>query len=192
MEDLLICDLDGVIADSSERDDAAYLNFFMTIREYKSYPAASRPTIKQITQEATDLYWRSFFDPVGVPYDTPIEGAREALSALTFVGWNTTLLSARPEKLREATVAWLIDHKFNAIHPTYMPDRLRLKPPDKSFEKTIDWKVSEIKEQVQLYQPARLLVIDDRQDILDAVSNLKLPCKVYTALSLERAKNRFA
>lgn len=54
--------------------------------------------------------WKIFLDPALLALDSPIDGAAQALSRLMHhLGYQIVLLTGRPEQLRQATRACLID-----------------------------------------------------------------------------------
>lgn len=193
--DLLICDIDSVIADPTERIDTALHNFLAPFQNWRMDPATVRPSLAEMVSRATDTHWGSMFDPANVSCDTPMPGAMEALEALSYAGWVSFYLSSRPESLREVTAKWLADHEIAIAYPRGVADPLILKPTSQQFVKTITWKLGEVEKLARLYQPKRLLFIDDNKEIALAIGELalqKLPCKIHVALSLAEARDLYA
>lgn len=81
---LCIIDLDGVIADSTERFKRAKRN-----------------------DGSTD--WAIAFTPELVMFDTLIDGTKQALNGFADAGDLVILLTSRPESMRDATEAWLAE-----------------------------------------------------------------------------------
>jgi hypothetical protein len=192
--DLLICDIDSVIADPTERIDTALHNFLAPFQNWKMDSATVRPSLAEMVSRATDTHWRSMFDPANVSYDTPIPGVADALAELSYAGWVTFYLSSRPESLRQATAAWLADHEIAVAYPRGIADPLMLKPKSQfdAYVKTITWKLDRVEMLARLYRPNRLLVVEDNEEIAKAIQQLKLDCTIYTALSLAEARDLYA
>lgn len=84
---LCICDLDGVIVDTTKR--------FAVARKSDN-----------------SIEWKIAFDPDLVQLDRPITGAREALQHLAKLDYTIVLLSSRPERMMQATQKWLKQYDF--------------------------------------------------------------------------------
>jgi hypothetical protein len=166
---LLICDLDGVIANNEAR--------FAKAEEAKQqWIAAHRvPGTGAILKEygapgANDIYWQTVFNPELVVLDTLIEGVPEALDKL-YGEYGVIFLTSRPESMRGATEAWLEEHDISVEHPQF-GDSLVMKQPAFQFVKTITWKSGMVQMLHKLFDADELCFIDDepnnRQAVLDA------------------------
>lgn len=86
-ESIAIIDLDGVVANNTERFARASTN--------------------------GRIDWKVAFDPALVPLDTLIEGADLAVKRLEQQHYTIVFLTSRPEKMREATETWLAQHDLD-------------------------------------------------------------------------------
>ena len=168
MKLLAISDIDGVIVDSSERFSFA------------QYLAKDEPDEKK----RTNLFWKAFFYEEYLPLDTPIPGASEHLSRLIREGWSITLLTSRPEHLREATKTWLSTH----LSCYEIQWGITMKPPSEQFKKTATWKAEQVHLLARLHGVEHLLVVDDEpknaQAILDASLDVPYQVRVVSSLAL--------
>lgn len=95
---IILCDIDGVVADSSKRFAKAY--------EGMSNLRPGQPD------------WNIAFDSKLIPLDTPIDGALEALQELNKLGW-LEFITSRPSTLEAATKVW-----FTWNLPGFEPNRV--------------------------------------------------------------------
>jgi phosphoglycolate phosphatase-like HAD superfamily hydrolase len=81
---LCICDLDGVVADSTARFERA----------------------------TTDgkINWKVAFNPELIPLDGLIDGVPASIERLSNAGYSIIFLTSRPEPMESATLAWLNAH----------------------------------------------------------------------------------
>jgi len=94
---LAIIDLDGVVADSTER-------------------------FKRATRPDGSIDWPTAFNPDLVALDVPIDGAEVAMKRLEQRGYTIVFLTSRPESMRDATQAWLDVHGLD-YHDLVMKPR---------------------------------------------------------------------
>ncbi len=174
---LAIIDIDNVIANPAAR-------FARAEEEKQEY--LNDPDSFSDPRTATDVYWRTAFDPELVALDTLIEGANEALNRLYGDGYDIYLLSSRPEAMREATLAWL---DAQHIRRYWYDDRLVLKPAAAQYTKTVVWKASVIHMLAAMQEAEEVLVIDDEQAIIDEVmrfaDSVPYSIKCYRSLRME-------
>ncbi len=161
---LLVCDLDGVIADNTARFQKAAEAKQEYIETHEIYDLSiSRQ------HEATSLYWQTAFTPELVSLDTLIPGVLDALDDLaTLHDYRIIYLTSRPESMREATIHWL---SRNGIQVGLGDngkqvigfDLLITKPPAFQYTKTTVWKAGMIQTLASLYNATDVLIVDDEQ-----------------------------
>lgn len=151
-----ICDIDGVIADSSSR--------FAKAEEAKQQHLRENSDDER---GAISIFWKFAFTSELVPLDTLIDGATEAIRRLEGAGYTVIFLTSRPESMLEATLSWL-DHVANVYYvpPGYFAERLIMKSLSKQFTKTTVWKAEKIMELVACFRPEIVLVVDDEENNL--------------------------
>ncbi len=170
---LLVCDLDGVVADNTKRMEVAE-----TKREfYRQHlgdclpDALANPVNHASVQKGFDdllenLFWQTAFTPRLVNLDTLIECADEALYRLEEeAGYHIVFLTSRIESMRRATLAWLTEHLREAVQ-SY---DLVMKDTAFQYTKTPVWKAGTIQTLASLYGADDLLVVDDSPDVQKAV-----------------------
>jgi hypothetical protein len=152
---LAVIDLDGVVADATAR--------FAKAEEVKQQYLASfiNANGEAIRGEATNLYWRTVFNPENVSLDTLIKDAKENLETLRYKhGYELMFLTSRPDTIYAATLTWLFEYNivflFNGKQIA-----LVMKPPAAQYVKTITWKALTIQMLVALYGADEALIIDD-------------------------------
>jgi phosphoglycolate phosphatase-like HAD superfamily hydrolase len=94
---LAVVDLDGVVADSTER-------------------------FQRATCENGSIDWQVAFDPALVSLDTLIPGTLEAIDFLESKGYEVVFLTSRPESMREATEEWLGLHDHDGYEVMMKPE----------------------------------------------------------------------
>jgi len=137
MTKLAIIDIDGVIFDVSARRQRA-------------------------TKPDGTLDWKIFLDPSLIMLDIPVDGVTQAISHLMQLGYQLVLLTGRPEKLRQATIAGLIDAD---IQWHYL-----LMRKDGDYRPSPILKTEEVLKYLDA-QPAvdEVLVVDDQSENLAAI-----------------------
>lgn len=153
-----VIDLDGVIADSTERFKLAE----GAKQEYLKSNEALRDGFSK-DKKAIDLYWRTAFTPELVALDTQIEGAIDALATLAFNGYGVIILTSRPESMREATRRWLFEQGYPVGAPLVM------KAPAFQYTKTTVWKAGMVESLARLYSASTILFVDDEEVNCEAV-----------------------
>ena len=157
MTKLCICDIDGVISNSDARFAKAEeaRQAFM-----KDLDARLETILHGATSEkrATDLYWRTAFDPELVALDIAIPGAIDALAALAFSGWQVVILTSRPESMRVATRQWL----FESGYP--VESLVIMKVPAFQYTKTVVWKAGMVQTLAAMFGAEEVVVVDDEMD----------------------------
>lgn len=189
MTKICICDLDGVICDSTAR--------FAKAEEAKAaYKREAELTGNIIVGEETKIFWRTAFTPSLVELDTLIDGVVLAIEALWSHDYHVSFLTSRPESMREATVQWLEKHGFifaatdlsKYLNDDPMGiDHLIMKPASAQFVKTVVWKSLTVEMLVRLFGVDDLMVIDDEQAIQEAIAALDLPCDRKIGGNLQEA-----
>lgn len=112
---LLVCDIDGTLADNSHRSHF-------------------------VDGEVKD--WDSFLQPHLVRMDKPIPVARQALEHFVGLGNEVTFLTGRSERLRLVTTEWLFEHMgFSVDSQTLLmrPEKNFQKPTE--FKR---WQIQEL------------------------------------------------
>jgi phosphoglycolate phosphatase-like HAD superfamily hydrolase len=132
---LAIVDLDGVVANSDARFAKATVN--------------------------GKINWKIAFDPTLVELDTLIDGVHASLEELEWQGYNVIFLSSRPEPMKDATIEWLDKH---GLFEDGYKRSLELKPLDKQFTKTKEWKAKKVLELAREHEATEILFIDDEPD----------------------------
>jgi ribonucleotide monophosphatase NagD (HAD superfamily) len=150
-----IIDIDGVLADSTAR--------FAKAEEAKQQAL----TMGAGERDATKTYWLTAFDCDLVALDTLIPNADKAIHRLWDMGWLITLLTSRPESLKEATETWLVQYGLEAYY-------LVMKPQSKQFTKTVQWKADEVRQMATSDDWIAVLFIDDEEGNRAAVEALGL------------------
>jgi len=173
---LAIVDLDGVIADNTARFAKAEEEkqaFREEMDIIDSIPGT--PAVRELEKEATNLFWKTAFDPELVVLDTLIEGTKEALETLRFrAEYDLLFLTSRPEAMRAATIQWLFQHNILFFGPIG-PAALIMKPPAFQFTKTTTWKVGMVQTFIELYGARTVLFIDDEETNCEALRLSPLP-----------------
>lgn len=140
-----VFDMDGVIADLDHR-----LHFIHN-------------------QNKSD--WSSFFSFVAMSMDSPITPTIALMQALSMKYW-VFILTARPERTRDATVTWL---ELNNVHH----NGLMMRPDDDHGKhKAWQWKKHEMAHLNDEYDI--LGFFDDSADNVDAVGELGIPSILYS------------
>lgn len=137
----VVFDMDGTLADNSAR-------------EHLARAAAGNFGSKTEKNEA----WEKFH--AGIPDDKPIQAVLETLFALAENGHHIEIWTARPEKYRQATYAWMVNYDF---HYSVMAVRMR---PEGEWCKSSELKVKWFKE-----TPVDL-VFEDHPDTVAALRAL--------------------
>lgn len=106
-------DVDGVIANNTERFDRARKHSFLylcacVIARYIPHDRLR----KRFRRDK--INWRVALDPDLVELDTLIDGAVEAVQALAMLDYIPVYLTGRPENMRDATKIWLATHNIPA------------------------------------------------------------------------------
>ncbi len=134
MTKLCVVDLDGVVANvdarfaEAEEAKAEYLD--STARNDLS--SGFKHDWNVVKREATDLYWRTVFNPDLVSLDTLIDGANEAIVRIE-EDYQVVYLTSRPETMRAATFEWLLNSRLSG-------PKLVMKPSAFQYTKTVIWK----------------------------------------------------
>ncbi len=144
---LCIVDLDGVVANATAR--------FAKAEEAKQEYLADPDSFSD-ERTATDLYWRTVFDPEYVPLDTLIEGVNDALNTLQEAGYQVIFLTSRPQSMAEATLDWFGLNIF--INPGA---DILFKAPAFQYVKTTVWKAGMVQTLFMLYDAGEMIVVDD-------------------------------
>lgn len=199
-----VIDLDRVVANNAKRFAEAE----------KAKKARERELIKMIggkgkQREVTKAYWNTAFDPALVELDELMVGSKEALTDLEEQGYYIVFLTSRPETMKEATIAWLCQHKiftgatlagtgtfWGVASATVRYGRdLIMKPLGKQFVKTAEWKASEIQIMANLDIVESILFVDDEErnrEAVEALKSAKVTCKSNLSQILQQSVTRFA
>lgn len=176
---LALIDIDGPVADSTKRFEIAE-----TKREfYRQHlgdclpDALANPINHAQVQKGFDdllenLYWQTAFNPDLVRFDTPVEGAIEAVATLERRRYRAVFLTSRPESMREVTVTWLYEHSMMVspwLRMSPVQYELIMKSPAFQYVKTTVWKAGMVQTLHRLYGADAVLVIDDSPDVQKAV-----------------------
>lgn len=187
---LVLVDLDGIVADSSERFNRAEARreFYRQHLGDCLSEALARPTNHAFVQKSVDdlletLYWQTAFEPALVAHDTIIDGARDALDALEIEGYTVFFLTSRPEHLRAVTSQWLVAHAVRRL----WRGQLVMKPEAAQFQKTVIWKAITVHTLASFYGVSDLWVIDDEQKNLDEIAKYSGPYTLRYFTSLAEA-----
>lgn len=157
---LAIIDLDGVVADATARFAKAELMKEQWLMErQQGLPYAID---MQTEKDATNLYWRTVFNPEHVPLDTPIPGVSEALLDIQAKGYKVIFLTSRPASMQDATQEWLFRH---TVYDS--DDELVMKAPAFQYVKTTVWKAGMVQTLVELYHASDVLIVEDEQINID-------------------------
>lgn len=139
MVQLAIIDRDGVIADVTRRLRIA--------QKLASYDASANTSIdhsSHLSQEVIDavpIDWDTFFLARLIALDTVIEHAPRLLADLYRQGYLIRYLTSTPDRLRDCTHAWMLDHGI-PLFPRYgLPVPFLHKPASAQYLKTAIWKV---------------------------------------------------
>lgn len=191
---LALIDLDGVVADSSERFASSALA--KRSEEERIYAAwyeqhAGRVIALEegagfeigVKKQLENLFWQTAFKPDLVQLDALIDGTLEALEQIANdAEYDYYFLTSRPESMRNATMLWLFDHlAFDS------EIRLIMKPDSQKYVKTVIWKSGVVELLVRIFGVDDLLFVDDEQGTQDAIAALDLPCDTIIAGSLQEA-----
>lgn len=152
---LVIVDLDGVVVNSDKRFERA--------EQAKQSALARNATDRQAINE----YWKTAFTPELVILDTLIEGADMAIRRLDAMAYTIVFLTSRPEHMEAATQGWLDAHDIGCYE-------LVMKPADKQYVKTVQWKTDEVKRMASLPGITAVIFVDDEQVHRDAIESLGL------------------
>lgn len=172
---LCICDLDGVVADNTERFKRAEEAKQKFLADFQTDHAKRMDFIlsgKRPEKAANDLYWSTAFTPQLVALDTIIPGAKEALETLRFKrGYEIMFLSSRPMGMRLATERWLFENDvlfFFSMGGPLGRTALMMKAPGFQYVKTVTWKAGMIWTLAGLYGTDEIMFIDDESANLEA------------------------
>lgn len=164
---LAIIDFDGVVADATAR--------FAQAEEVKQAWLDKARSILLSTnavdeREATNLYWRTVFDPANVSMDTEIDGASEAIYQLVEEhDYTIVFLTSRPETMRQATISWLSDLTGEDNDPVYGLERVFMKAAAFQYVKTVVWKAGMVQTLATFFGASQVLVVDDEQANLNEI-----------------------
>ncbi len=179
---LAIIDLDGVVANVDARFAEAEKakQTFLQDKEARIEALFSGPGIDK---EATNLYWRTVFNPDLVPLDTVIDGANDALLDIQVAGYKVIFLTSRPEHIRDATTRWLFEHTvFDA------GDVLIMKHPSFQYVKTAVWKAGLIPSLAWVYTATDLLIVENWPDNLAEIGRYPFPTFVQPCIAKSLAE----
>jgi phosphoglycolate phosphatase-like HAD superfamily hydrolase len=121
-------------------------------------------------QEGQARDWESYYDAIET--DPPIAASMEVLRALHAAGLRIVFLTARPERTRPSTEAWL---KANGLSDY---DRLEMRPdgeerPSSEFKADV---ITLLRGELEL-----VCAFEDRLDVADSLRRAGLPVFLYGA-----------
>lgn len=180
--DICIVDLDGVVAEITLRLQKAKAAKEEYLENVKFHPVIVEKFDRE--KQATDLYWKTVFDPALVEMDTLIAGSFEALCEIE-KHYRIIFLSSRPESMREATIEWLKKYNVFFNHTVHGERHLILKPPAFQFTKTPVWKAGMVQTLGLLFDSKIVKFVDDEK----ANWNELLQHTPYVHYSLEWIKS---
>ena len=173
---LCICDVDGVLCDTSARFERAE----QAKREYVARDDADARNVAQI-------FWDTAFAPGLLALDTPLPGVERALTDIELAGYSIVLLSSRIEALREATLSWFWTHQPE-VYDRVSNGTLFLKPPAFQYTKTVVWKAGTAQMLAAFYGAESVLFVDDEESNRQAITSQDRTWRVWeVAASLEDA-----
>lgn len=192
MQELCICDIDGVIADSSVRFAKAEEVKQTYLEAHGISPEEAKVQhFSDTVKHANKLYWKTAFTPEWVTLDTLMEGVHlpSQVGGIARIGeCQVFYLTSRPESLRAATISW-----FRAQGYPIYDDQLFMKTPSQTenFAKTVPWKCAVTEALARALCVKKLLFIDDevanRTAITGAFAALNLLRVCQVAASLPEA-----
>jgi hypothetical protein len=168
MTKVLLCDLDGVVADSTKRFELA------EEAKQQQLLVDCNPRI------ATDVYWRTALNGSHVHLDEMIENTLLHLHWLEVDGWQIAFLTSRPEHMRSATMDWLDTHDLRV-----QERRLEMKPESAKWTKTILWKIDRLQEIADELDADEVMLIDDESAIGEELTarSMTQVVKFYSSLA---------
>lgn len=152
MSSIAFIDIDGVIADCTERLKRAEAAKQAFLNDPKTLLRPDEVAQKQATQ----LYWDTVFTPSLLDLDTLIPGAPEHIERLEALGYTIIFLTSRPERMEAAIVEWLDDYGI-----TITGRSLVTKYDQFQFTKTLAWKAGTIRMLDYMLEASSILLIDD-------------------------------
>ncbi len=170
MSKLAFVDIDNVLAENIEREfQARQFTDSRFVPESGIIPSiVYRDAWQKIFYSE-----RAFYKPEWIALDTLIDGAKEALETLCYDGgYLIRFLTSRPETLRDATGEWLYDHGilfFMESRPALTMKETAFTQPPPHHTYTRIWKAGMIQTLTALYGATDVLVIDDSEDVIQAV-----------------------
>jgi len=173
MKKLAIIDMDGIVANRDARLEKARQAYLerMEVEGKTPEPLSYRGGFE----------YDVLFDPVLVELDTLIDGVKEALETLRYqYDYALLFLTSRPERMREATIAWLFAHNILFYQSNGLP-ALVTKPPAFQYMKTRVWKAGMVQTLANWYGASIVKFIDDQEENWQEL----LKHTPYTAYSLE-------
>jgi hypothetical protein len=117
--------------------------------------------ITDIDHTLADATWRDEFRPVWDDYhkaainDNPYKDAIALINTLHKAGWTIVCITSRPEKWRQLTTEWLLNH---AVHV----DQLLMRPND-DFRPSPEVK-ADLAKPFERFNP--VMCMDDREDCI--------------------------
>lgn len=156
MTNLVIVDLDGIVACSDARFERATTN--------------------------GKINWRVAFNPDLVELDTLIEGCPALLNNLDCHG-DVIFLTSRPEPMRNATELWLSRHGILGGYLSPFNRRLIMKPLSKQYTKTKVWKAEVVQQLIEEIKPKSVIFVDDEQANIDSVVELLPDVRCFLTLA---------
>lgn len=162
MTRICIVDIDGVVADSTERFKRA----------------------AEAGDRASSAYWKVAFTPELVSLDTRIFLAEDHLNTLCFEeNYEIIFLTSRPETMRKATLEWLF--RENILYYFRNQEALVMKAPAFQYTKTTVWKAGMVQTLAALYGASSVLFVDDEianSQAVFAVWDHAIPLRVCGSL----------
>lgn len=194
MRKICICDIDGVVADSSARfakaEEAKKQEEDRLCAEWYAQNDGHLVTLERgvefelaVKKQLDKIYWETAFAPELVWLDTLIDGVSDALEQIgNHADYDYYFLTSRPESMRAETMKWLFHHL------AYDSDSgLIMKQASQQYIKTVTWKAGVVELLVRLFSVEELCFIDDEQAHCDVIESLDLPCDKILCGSLQEA-----
>lgn len=143
----VIFDLDGTLADISERRSLA-------------------------TMDGEKINWSKFFDPQNVKLDAPNWPVLEAFKALKEQGHEMIIFSGRSDATKDATLTWLKEYDVDFDRLLMRPNK-----PPLLFMKDDELKEMWLNEEFPGEDKKKILcVFDDRNKVVDMWRRNGIPC----------------
>lgn len=134
---LWVIDIDGTLADNRHRSDLI---------------------------KPPDPRWDQYFDYGLVLEDSPIPGALEHFEQGRFKHGDHVILTARPERSRSATEAWLHRHQFVVLET-----RILMKPDMIRHQRASIFKPAALSVLAEDNPTKRIILVEDHPDVLQVL-----------------------